>query len=308
MSSISICGAVVKDILAMVLEDEKVKVITKPIFGVKRLADSKELEHGDFKSKQKKIEHQEILLNKIAVLEQNLDLVKNNLMFVSSERDHFRAAADLARKEGEKMARENNMLSIAKMELANMVEEQGKVCTVLAVELMEVVWSLSSRPDSSQDLQQVQMERFCNLVRQVVEQFIGKEEGVLKQEQVDIRLVCASLGTLVNFSGRKEFLVVMKGTEKGKILAEKVAEMMCSCQDQNLMTLGCMYLANILRAEFKFQDFASILRPEVVMALKAVVVRWAKGERTKSILEEVATKLGVLLDMVKKDIIDDVEQ
>ena len=91
--------------------------------------------------------------------------------------------------------------------------------------------------DASQDLQQVQMERLCNLVRQGVEQFIGKEESVMKQEQVDVRLACASLGTIVNFSNGEEFLVVMKGTDEGKILVEKVAEMMCTCQDQNLMTL-----------------------------------------------------------------------
>ena len=70
-------------------------------------------------------------------------------------RDHWRAAADLARKEEEKMARDNNILIIANIELTDMVEEQGKVCTALAGELMELVWSLSSRPDSSKDLQQL---------------------------------------------------------------------------------------------------------------------------------------------------------
>ena len=65
-----------------------------------------------------------------------------------------------------------------------------------------------------------------------------------------------------------------------------------------------MYLANILRAGFKFQDCESILKPEVVMALSAVVERWTRGERTRVCLQEVITKLRVLLDMVKKDIID----
>ena len=53
------------------------------------------------------------------------------------------------------MARDNNILIIANIELTDMVEEQGKVCTALAGELMELVWSLSSRPDSSKDLQQL---------------------------------------------------------------------------------------------------------------------------------------------------------
>ena len=297
MSSISFCKSVVEDILELVFKEKVGKVLIKPLFGLKRPAELKETGHGDSRPKQKKIGQHDILMDRIASLEQNLELVKNNLMFMSSERDHWRAAADLARKEGEKMARENNMLSIAKIELTEMVEEQGKVCTVLAGELMELVWSLSSRPDSSKDLQQVQMDRFCNLTRQVVEQFMGREEGVCKQEQADVKLACASLGTLVNFSGREECLAVMKGTEKGKILAEKVAELMCTCQDQNLMVLGCMYLANILRAEFKFQDCECILKPEGVMTLKVVVERWARGEKSRGIFQQVAKKLWVLLEI-----------
>ena len=64
------------------------------------------------------------LLDKMSnKLEKDLEVVQNNLMFVSSERDHWRSAADLARKVGEKMVKENNKLSLAKMELTDMVEE-----------------------------------------------------------------------------------------------------------------------------------------------------------------------------------------
>ena len=41
--------------------------------------------------------------------------MENNLKFVPSERDHWRSATDLARKEGENMASENNQLSLPNM-------------------------------------------------------------------------------------------------------------------------------------------------------------------------------------------------
>ena len=68
-------------------------------------------------------------------------------------------------------------------------------------------------------------------------------------------------------------------------------------QDENLMVLGCMFLANILRAEFKFQNCKCILKPEVVMTLKVVVERWARGEKSRGIFQQVAKKLWVLLEI-----------
>ena len=75
---------------------------------------------------------------------------------------------------------------------------------------------------------------------------MGREGGRLR---LDWCLLC---WTLINFSSKEEALVVLKTTEEGKLVVEKVGEMMSSCQDQNLLQLGCMFLANILRADRKF--------------------------------------------------------
>ena len=56
-----------------------VKVPIKPNFGIKRPPELKELGHNDFWPKQKKMGHQDMLLDKIANLEQNLELVQRYL-------------------------------------------------------------------------------------------------------------------------------------------------------------------------------------------------------------------------------------
>ena len=78
-----------------------------------------------------------MLVEKISKLEGVLQQVENNLKCVTSERDHWRLATDLARKEGEKMASENNQLDLANMDLTDMVKDQSWVCTVLDGELVE---------------------------------------------------------------------------------------------------------------------------------------------------------------------------
>ena len=294
-NSLSLCRAIVVELLSTVLGEEQGQVVIKPVFGNKRPAEFRTL--GLVEAKQMKVDKEKMMEDKIVKLEGELQLVENNLKFVTSERDHWRSATDLARKEGEKMARENNQLNLANMELTDMVEEQGRVCTVLAGELVEFIWSLSSRSESCEGLQQVQLVTFCRLARQVVEQFMGREGG--KQVQAEVRLVSAVLGSLINFSSRKEALVVLKTTEEGKLVVVQVGELMSSCQDQNLLQLGCMFLGNILRADLKFQSRESIIQPELVNTLQGVVGRLARGERTRLGLQQVATKFGVLLDMVE---------
>lgn len=296
----SVCRALVMDMLSTILGEEMGQVVIKPVFGTKRPAEFRTL--GPMEAKQKKIEQEQekVLVDKITKLERELQLVENNLKFVTSERDHWRSATDLARKEGEKMARENNQLSLANMELTDMVEEQGRVCTVLAGELVEFIWSLTSRPESYKDLQQFQLVTFCKLARQVVEQFMGREGQGGKQVQAEVKLVCAMLGSLINFSSREETLLVLLNTEEGKLLVEKVGEMMTRCDDQNMLQLGLMLLVNMFRADLKFQGSKNILHPELAQTLQGVVGRWARGERTRLGLKQVATKLGVLLEMVEE--------
>ena len=53
-----------------------VEVPIKPNFGIKRSPELKELGHNDFWPKQKRMGHQDTLLDKIANLEQNLELVQ----------------------------------------------------------------------------------------------------------------------------------------------------------------------------------------------------------------------------------------
>ena len=68
------------------------------------------------------------------------------------------------------------------MELTDIVGEQGRVCTVLAGKLVEFIWSLSSRTESCEGLQQVQLVTFCRLAMQVLEQFLGREGGRDEEE------------------------------------------------------------------------------------------------------------------------------
>ena len=82
------------------------------------------------------------------------------------------------------------------------------------------------------------------------------------------------------------------------MVVEKVEEIMSSCQDQNLR--GFIILSNFLRADFKFHHQGNILLPQLVQTLQVVVGRRAMWERTRMGLQQVATKLGVLLEMVKR--------
>ena len=83
------------------------------------------------------------------------------------------------------------------------------------------------------------------------------------------------------------------------MMVEKVGEIMSSCQDQNLLQLVCMFLADTIRAHRKFQSRENISQPEVVHTLQGVVGRLARVERTWFGLQQVATELGVLLDIVE---------
>ena len=84
---------------------------------------------------------------------------------------------------------------------------------------------------------------------------------------------------------------------RGEDSGGKVEEIMSSCQNQNLLQLGFMILSNVLRADFKFQE--NILLPELVQTLQVVLGRRARGERTRIGLQQVATKLGVLIETAK---------
>ena len=47
-----------------------------------------------------------------------------------------------------KLAKENSQLNLSNSELVDLVEEQGKICTVLSAELVELIWSLTSKPSA----------------------------------------------------------------------------------------------------------------------------------------------------------------
>ena len=91
-----------------------------------------------------KFQEDENLSKKIKSLQNEMKVLTSNLKFVSEERDHWRFAADEAKKEINSLAAQNYEMNLANMEMSKTLENQNKDCLELINHLMEMLWSSTS--------------------------------------------------------------------------------------------------------------------------------------------------------------------
>jgi len=295
--AVDLCTSIVQEILVKVLGEDNVRAVTKPTFIRKKSPDVDGIKNKKLRLEDddKDVYKENVLFEKISRLETEMQLLENNLKFVSNDRDHWRAATDLARNESEKLAKENSQLNLSNSELVDLVEEQGKICTVLSAELVELIWSLTSKPSALGEIQQFQVSSFCKLVKQVVDQFLLREESGGTQVKAETKLTSAMIGTMINLSSHENASLVILSTYEGNSVVQTVSKMVSACKDQNILQLGFMFLVNILKTNMQHKSLSEVIDADLLGCLQTTVARWSKSERSKMGLQKVANRLEVLL-------------
>ena len=213
--------------------------------------------------------------------------MSTKLQVIGSDRDHWRQATEKARREGEHQAEENNKLSKTCSVLRGNAEEQDRVCSLLAAELVEVIWSLTS--DSAGGISvlgELQVASLCRVARQSVAQ-CGEGASV-----AEVRLALGLLGCLVNLSGRRESLLVLLGTEEGRGLVQDICSLAClPTAEPKLVQLSMMVLTNLLGTEMPYCQQA-VLSSKQQEGLRAAATKWCVGERGGGRLQGVGKVSG----------------
>ena len=180
------------------------------------------------------------------------------------------------------MALENNSLSVESGELREMAEEQGRVCTLLAAELVEVIWSLTGG-SGREEVGVLHVTALCRIARQAIQQC---SEAVSPAE---LRLATGLLGCLVNLAASREGLLVLLGTDEGCGVAVQACSLACApTTDMKLVELGMMLLTNILGSEVKYGVLKTPFTPEMLEGVRAAAGRLSLGDRAGKRLQEVA--------------------
>ena len=201
---------------------------------------------------------------------------------MSKERDQWRQSTEEARRSGEQLALENNRLSVESGELREMAEEQGRVCTLLAAELVEVIWTLTGG-SGREEMGMLQVTALCRIGSQAIQQC---SEAVSPAE---LRLATGLLGCLVNLAGSREGLLMLLGTEEGCGVVVQACRLACSITtDMKLVELGMMLLANILGSEVKYGVQKTPFTPEMLEGVRAAAGRLSLGDRAGKGLQKVA--------------------
>jgi len=229
-----------------------------------------------------------------------ISVIKNNLVYVTDERDHWRNVSDVARKEAEKLSNENYMLKNNNEELSDLVEEQSKVCTSLTFELMEIIWSLSSVGQSIEQIQQIQLIRFLKRLGAIVNQLLNGYNIPIRLDKSDAELISAIMGVLVNLSSSKYSLVIFLTSEEGRFVVVKVGELVSLCSERHVLRLGFMFLTNVLKGELKYRVNEKILSTEALKSITSVVRKSTKADMFNQKLQNVASRLEEMLDIFER--------
>ena len=172
--------------------------------------------------------------------EQQLKAVTSSLKFVSGERDHWRSATEEARRASERLAHENNKLAEESLELRGLAEEQGRACTILAAELVEMVWSLTSNTS----METLHISNLSRIAKQALAQ-----ATIASTSKEDQQLAVALLGCLVNLTGELEGLKVLLRTEDGREVLRTSCSLVINAAESSMAELAMMLLVNVLSSE-----------------------------------------------------------
>jgi len=263
------------------LPESKTEGPLKPQFFAKRPASAPLLPHP-------KVARGECESASIKRIEQQLKAVTSSLKFVSGERDHWRTATEEARRASERLAHENNRLAEESLELRGLAEEQGKACTLLAAELVEMVWSLTSQGP----METLHISNLSRIAKQALAQ--ATTGSTPKEEQ---QLSIGLLGCLVNLTGELEGLKVLMQTEDGREVLRTSCLVVIHATEPTLAELAMMLLVNVLSSEHGLgtTDLKTILGVEFMTKVGVAAGRWRVGERGRGRLVEVAANLEAAL-------------
>ena len=144
------------------------------------------------------------------------------------------------------------------MDLRGLAEEQGRACTLLAAELVEMVtsfcwfiftkdrtllqvWSLTS---NGLMVETLHMSNLSRIAKQALAQVTTGSTS--KEEQ---QLAIGLLGCLVNLTGELEGLKVLMQTEDGREVLKTSCLVVIHATEPALAELSMMLLVNVLSAE-----------------------------------------------------------
>lgn len=284
-----ICRSLLEDIIEAVIHPPlslDTKQTIKPRFQSKRPTDSTSLPSNSkltkLSSNSKNNENHQ----------KQLDALSSSLNFITKERDHWLQVAEGARQDKERLALENNRLSLDCGDLEDTVEEQGRVCTLLASELVQIIWTLSgSSLGAVETLEQVQVLNICRITNQALVQYRDRSS------HEELPLVTGLLGCLINLSSSPNFISVFVQTEEGRGLVTEVCNLICLPNpDLKLLELSMMVVTNIVGCELGFcHREADMLSLDSLRRLEVAVNKWRLAEKVRGQLKEVADRLGKIL-------------
>ena len=144
------------------------------------------------------------------------------------------------------------------MELRGLAEEQGRACTLLAAELVEMVitfclliitkdgtiWQVWSLTSNGPMVETLHMSNLSRIAKQALAQ--ATTGSTSKEEQ---QLAIGLLGCLINLTGELEGLKVLMQTEDGREVLKTSCLVVISAKEPALAELGMMLLVNVLSAE-----------------------------------------------------------
>ena len=233
---------------------------------------------GVSRFKYMKFQEDENLSKKIKSLPNEMKVLTGIFKFVSEERDHWRFAADEAKKETNSLAAQNYEMNLANMEMSKMLENQNKDCLELINHLMEMLWSSTSGNVPCAGIQFYQVNTFlkfgAGLVTQVLEdQEPSRDVGDISRE---VQLLHSFVGCLVNLSSNKNTLTMLLNLEEISCLVTKLVELMDRSRDTKLAHLQLMFILNILNSDHQFKATPQILTAETRMKLHNIANQWEK--------------------------------
>jgi len=227
-------------------------------------------------------------------LAKQVTLLTTSLEYVSTERDRWKEGCDQARNQLQQLHRENNRLAGQLKDLEETVAEQSSVCTTLAADLVEVIWSLSSKVGTvTEPIYHLQVIHLLKLTWQVLSQHISPEPTSSKAKE-DSRLLVALLGCLVNLSSSPSTLsLILASLDTGHKVMHQVLALFLTSGDMRILEFTTMILYNVLNPHL--EESKRVISLEQLKQIDVSASRLIIDPKTKPKVRNLVQKLKNLL-------------
>jgi regulator of replication initiation timing len=256
-NSLDVVESILQDLMSCIIP--KMKSV---FFGTKRSGGT--LKNVQSRQKQSRIsdeQNTDEFREKISKLESEINLLTENLNYVSKERDHLRLELDTERMRAEKLADENHALSETTLELRRLTEDQGRGCVQILTRVLEVVWTVTGHSGAGglcQGLTARQMTDFVKLCSDLILQLTAEAADTTRHNSCDNQMLLKSvIGCLVNLTTHKDIMSTIQ--DACPSLISQLSSLMGDSNDVKLLRLTMMLMCNLLSQEHLYAATVSFV-------------------------------------------------